>query len=356
MLLELTSAYGVFAAEGERHPPEALLRVTDKDGKTLESFEGRGARVLEKEIAQIVTDILADNKARAPAFSATSPLYFPGRAVAAKTGTTNDFRDAWIVGYTPSIVVGAWAGNNDNRPMKKIAAFIVAPLWHEFMQAALKTIPKEDFTKPPERDLSALPPILRGIWQGGRTYFVDKLSGKRATEFTPPELREERAIREVHSTLYWIDKDAPLAPRTTPPESDPQFTHWEYAVRKWAAEQNLTDQTEADIPTVIDDIHTPEFAPKLAFLEPASGAVFSRAAKIVPRITASSHFPITKVNFFVNNLFVGSATKAPFTVSVSLSDLDNLAEQNELKTVAYDVVQNRGEATVQFKVSVSVDN
>lgn len=350
MLLELVSAYGVFAAEGERYPPAALLRVTDKDGRILEMFEARSARVLEKEIAETITDILADNRARTPAFSATSPLYFPGRAVAAKTGTTNDFRDAWIVGYTPSIVVGAWAGNNDNRPMKKIAAFIVAPLWHEFMKEALQTVPEEDFSKPPEKDLSALPPILRGIWQGGRTYFVDKLSGKRATEYTPPELREERAIREVHSTLYWIDKDAPLLPRTTPPESDSQFTHWEYAVRTWAAEQNLADQTEADIPTALDDIHKPEFSPKLSFLEPATGIVSSRTARIVTRVTASSHFPITKINFFVNNLFVGSATKAPWTVSVSLADLDNLAATNELKAVAYDVVQNRGEATVQFKV------
>ncbi len=351
-LLELTSAYGVFAAEGERYPPAALLRVTNKEGKILEAFDGRGGRVLEKEIAQTITDILADNKARAPAFSATSPLYFPARSVAAKTGTTNDYRDAWIVGYTPSIAVGAWAGNNDNRPMqKKVAAFIVAPLWHTFMEAALKTLPDEKFEKPPERDLSALPPILRGIWQGGKTYFTDKLSGKRATEYTPPELREERAIREIHSTLYWIDKDSPLVPRTSPPESDPQFTRWEYAVRKWAAEQGLTDQTEADIPTALDDIHKPEFAPKLAFLEPAAGATYSRAAKVSARITASSRFPVTKVNFFVNNLFVGSAAKAPWSISVSLTELDNLAETNELKAVAYDIVQNRGETTVTFLVS-----
>ena len=307
--------------------------------------------MLEKKIAETVTDILADNKARAPAFSATSPLYFPGRSVAAKTGTTNDFRDAWIVGYTPSIAVGAWAGNNDNRPMRKIAAFIVAPLWHEFMEEALKTLPEEKFEKPPEKDLSALPPILRGIWQGGTTYFMDKLSGKRATEWTPPELREERAVRQVHSTLYWIDKDSPLVPRTTPPESDAQFTHWEYAVRKWAAEQGLSDQTEADIPTALDDIHKPEFSPRISFLEPGTGATYARAAKILPRMTASSHFPITKVNFFVNNLFVGSTTKAPFVVSVSLADLDNLAEVNELKAVAYDVVQNRGEVAVSFTMS-----
>lgn len=350
-LLDLTGAYGVFAANGERFPPASILRITNKNGGTLESFEARGSAVLPETIAQTVTDVLSDNKARTPAFSATSPLYFPGYAVAAKTGTTNDYRDAWIVGYTPNIAVGAWAGNNDNRPMqKKIAAFIVAPLWHEFMNEALNTLPKEDFQKPPEENLSSLPPLLRGIWQGGRTYFVDKLSGKRATAFTPPELREERAIREIHSPLYWIDKDNPVVPRSAPPETDSQFANWEYAVLKWAAEQNLFNETETVIPKDEDDIHKPEFAPRLSILEPVGELSFPRAAKFSARVSATAHFPITKINFFVNNLFVGSATKAPWSVSVVLSDLDNLAATNELKAVAYDVVQNRGESSISFSV------
>ena len=80
-----------------------------------------------------MNDILSDNVARTPAFGAQSFLNFPDRHVAVKTGTTNDYRDAWIVGYTPSLVVGAWAGNNDNSPMeKKVAGFIIAPLWNAF--------------------------------------------------------------------------------------------------------------------------------------------------------------------------------------------------------------------------------
>ena len=68
-----------------------------------------------------------------------------------KTGTTNDYKDAWIIGYTPSLSAGAWAGNNDNTPMeKKVAGFIVAPLWHEFMEYALSRIPDERFLAPPE--------------------------------------------------------------------------------------------------------------------------------------------------------------------------------------------------------------
>ena len=148
-LLDLTSAYGVFANNGARNPYEKILKVEDSSGRVLENWKPREEQVLPKEIVLEISDILSDNIARAPAFGYTSALYFPKREVAVKTGTTNDYRDAWIVGYTPSIAVGAWAGNNDNTPMeKKVAGFIVAPLWNAFMIEVLKELPDEKFEKP----------------------------------------------------------------------------------------------------------------------------------------------------------------------------------------------------------------
>src|SRR6185436_20557787 len=139
-----------------------------KRGDILESFEDKSAQVIDPQVARTINDVLSDNEARTPEFVADSPLYFPGYDVADKTGTTNDFRDVWIIGYTPSISVGAWAGNNDNSPMaKKIAAFIIAPMWHEFMLKALKKYSSQSdaFTAPsPEADLETLPPVLRGQW------------------------------------------------------------------------------------------------------------------------------------------------------------------------------------------------
>ena len=350
-LLELTGAYGVLAANGMRNTPTGILRIENKNGAVIEEFKADGERVLEPAVAQTITDMLSDNKARTPAFGATSPLYFPNREVAAKTGTTNDFRDAWILGYTPQLAVGAWAGNNDNHPMHKIAAYIVAPLWHEFMAEALKNLPPESFTKPPEENLTSLPPILRGIWQGSQTYFVDKLSGKLATDFTPTELREERAVRSVHSTLYWIDKDNPRVLRSAPPpDTDSQFPRWEYAVRKWAEEQGLTDQTLADIPKETDPYHTANSAPRVSFLSPDRDASFAPTGKMQVVLSLATKYPVAKVQFYVNNFFVGTATKAPWSFPISLSDLDGLQESNELKAVAYDIVQNRGEAVTHFKV------
>ncbi len=351
-LLDLTSAYGVFAAEGVRREPAGILRIEKKDGTILEENINREESVLEENVALQITDMLSDNKARAPAFGATSPLYFPNRDVAAKTGTTNDYRDAWIIGYTPNISVGAWAGNNDNRPMqKKVAAYIVAPMWNEFMKEALKRLPSESFRKPEEVDTSLFPPILRGVWQGNKTYFVDKLSGKLATEFTPPSLKEERAVQSVHSILYWIDKNNPKVTRVSAPESDMQFPRWEYAVRKWATENGYADQSETVMPSQFDDLHSPSLSPKVSLLNPAQGEVLTKESQLSIKTVAVGSFPVSKVHFFVNNFFAGSDEKSPFEIKISLSEIPELAEVNEVKVVAYDILGNKGEATTNFTVT-----
>ncbi len=351
-LLELTGAYATFATEGVRREPKGILRIEDKNGNVLEEWRDEPEQILNRETALTISDMLSDNTARTPAFGAISPLYFPGRDVAVKTGTTNDFRDAWIVGYTPNLSVGAWAGNNDNRPMNKVAAYIVAPLWNAFMQEALKRFPVESFEKPAETDTSSLPPILRGIWQGNKTYFIDKLSGKRATEFTPLEFREEKAIREVHSLLYSVDKNNPTVPRVTAPQTDSQYEYWEYAVRKWAGEQGLTDETEDSVSNATDDIHRPEFSPVILVTNPVAGSVLSEKETLVLRATITARFPIAQVHFFINNSFMGSSKKAPWQISLSPSDLESiLSSENDLSVVAYDVFQNKGQVSITFSTT-----
>ncbi len=152
-LLDMTSAYGVFATEGVRNPYISILKVEDRNGKVLEEAKMKPSVVLDAEVARKITDILSDNVARTPLYGANSIIYFGDREVAVKTGTTNDYKDAWTIGYTPSVVVGTWAGNNDNTPMaKKVSGLIVAPMWRAFMDEVLKTIPPESFTKPQKED------------------------------------------------------------------------------------------------------------------------------------------------------------------------------------------------------------
>lgn len=242
-LLDMTSAYGVFATEGVRNPYTPILHVEDKDGTTLEQITPHPIQVLDPEITRQISDILNDNVARTPLYGANSNIYFPGRDVAVKTGTTNNYKDAWIIGYTPSIVVGTWAGNNDNTSMNhKVSGLIVAPMWRAFMNEVVKTLPNESFTKPNPTDSYDLKPILRGKWQGGVSTINNTEVVSTTTDTTdaaPYTTVEESVSGGVHTILYWIDKDNPRGSAPSNPASDPQFNNWEYGVRQWAAARGL---------------------------------------------------------------------------------------------------------------------
>lgn len=148
-LLEMTSAYGVFANDGLRVPVAAVLKIEDSKGNIIEENKKTEIRVLERKAVRLLNDILSDNEARAPMFGLRSPLYFEGYQVAVKTGTSQDYRDAWTIGYTPSIVVGVWVGNNNNEPIKKQPGMMVAgPIFHDFLEKVLPKYPKEVFPKP----------------------------------------------------------------------------------------------------------------------------------------------------------------------------------------------------------------
>ena len=224
--LDITSAYGVFANNGVRLDPIAVIKVENPDGSVVEDNSRRqGTQVLPKEIAEKINDILSDPVARAP-LGENHYLSFPGRDVAVKTGTTNDYRDAWTIGYTPNLVMGIWVGNNDNSSMvKKVSGFIVGPMWHEFMQYALSRVPVQSFTRS-EYDNSWLKPVLRGVWQGENSYIQDGI---------------EFVTRSVHSILHWVDKSNPNGLVPQDPTQDSQYERWEYPVRLWAQKNNYQD-------------------------------------------------------------------------------------------------------------------
>ncbi|MEQ1561412.1 MAG: PBP1A family penicillin-binding protein [Nitrospira sp.] len=236
-LLDMTSAYGVFATEGIRNPYTSILKVEDNKGNILEEIKIKPDQVLDQEVARKITDILSDNVARTPLYGANSAVYFPGRDVAVKTGTTNNYKDAWIIGYTPSIVVGTWAGNNDNTPMaKKVSGLIVAPMWRAFMDEVLKTVPNENFNSPQKEDSYDLKPVLRGKWQGGISSI---LPNTNIDPNIPYNSVQETLAGGIHSILYWLDKDNPRGSQPSNPSSDPQFERWEYSVRIWASQNGF---------------------------------------------------------------------------------------------------------------------
>ncbi|MCS7178627.1 MAG: PBP1A family penicillin-binding protein [Anaerolineae bacterium] len=150
-LLELTGAYAVFANGGRRVPLTPILYIEDNQGNIL--LDNRqpplGEAVIRPEHAYLITSILSDRQARCPAFGCPNWLEL-SRPAAAKTGTTDDYRDAWTVGYTPDLAVGVWVGNADYTPMDRVAGSMgAAPIWNRFMEAALKGQPVRDFVRPP---------------------------------------------------------------------------------------------------------------------------------------------------------------------------------------------------------------
>ncbi len=349
-LLDMTGAYGVLANSGVRNPTTGILKVEDGDGNTLEQYTPSPSSVLPENVALEVSDILSDELAREPEFGVHSALYIPGRDVAVKTGTTNDYKDAWIIGYTPSLVVGTWAGNNDNSPMeKKIAGFIVAPMWNDFMTQVLGNYPVEYFKKPAPIDPS-LKPVLRGLWQGNISYTIDKLSGKLATPYTPPETRQEKVVQQIHSILYWVDKSNPLGPPPQNPAADPQFAYWEYGVQQWAAAHNLTNQDTSVIPTATDDIHVPSAFPVLQITGLAGS--YGPNDTIAVGVSNSGPHPLAKADFFINGQFVGTVKTAPFVLSVNLGGLGNLQPtNNKIEVIGYDSIFDQGSATAQFNIN-----
>ncbi|MDO8639431.1 MAG: PBP1A family penicillin-binding protein [bacterium] len=149
--IDLAVAYSAFANGGYKIEPVAILKVTDSKGKVLyEHKEVSSRRVLKPEIAFIISHMLVDNNARLLTFGENSYLNISGKSIAVKTGTTDDKRDNWTIGWTPNILVATWVGNNDNSPMGNIASGVTgaAPIWRRIILEALKNKPNEDFEKP----------------------------------------------------------------------------------------------------------------------------------------------------------------------------------------------------------------
>lgn len=352
-LLDMTSAYGVFATEGVRYEPQAVLRVEDAKGVVLEEFKPAGGqRVISENSARTISDILSDNVARTPLFGANSFLYFGETDVAGKTGTTNNNRDAWMMGYNPNIAVGVWSGNNDNKSMKKGSA-ISGRLWREFMDEALKKVDKGSFVAPEINTSPDLKPVIRGVWQGGESVFVDTISGKLATEFTPEETRKELIVGSVHSTLYWIDRNDPMG--TPPgPQTNQQYINWETAVQNWL-EKNKDQYEfidESDIPNDEDDVHTEENRPLVEINSPDSLTIHEANVPILVDIEYEAEFDIRSMDVFVNDVYIGTKSSAPFNLSFIPKDIEAIGETNELKVILRDEVYNQGIATQQFLVDI----
>jgi 1A family penicillin-binding protein len=227
-LLDMTNAYGVFANGGLKAQPRNILRIEDSQKNIIEEFEVKTNRVMEENVAYMISDVLSDNVARTPLWGSWSIVNFGDRDVALKSGSTNNLRDAWIMGYSPNIAVGAWVGNNDNAAMGGgLSGLITTPMWREFMDIALEKLPNESFPQP-QINTSGLKPILRGE-------YIDTAALLQAMQNTDPEstINVTDVYNNVHSILHFVDKNNPTGGYPSNPANDSQYKNWEYGVQKW---------------------------------------------------------------------------------------------------------------------------
>ncbi|MEN9881178.1 MAG: hypothetical protein RLZZ308_361 [Candidatus Parcubacteria bacterium] len=215
-LLELTNAYGVFANNGTYHKEQGILEVKDAEGNILEKFTPIEKDVLSDTVTSLISSVLSDNRARTPTYGANSALYFENRPVAVKTGTTNDYRDVWVIGYTPSVVIGMWAGNNDNTPIdKKTAGFVLAPTWKKAMTIATNDTNVEYFPDPLPNTASK--PILRG----------------------------EYCLSDgINTILKYVVKSDPNGNQPYNPYQDSQYDLWQTGIQNWLTNHPISCYTQ----------------------------------------------------------------------------------------------------------------
>lgn len=240
-LVDHVGAFGVFGAEGMKHEQKSILKIEDHDGREIANYEeSKGKRVMEKNAALQLVSIISDDKLRKPTFGSNSKLNVPGHQVAAKTGTTNDFKDGWTIGTTPSLTVGVWAGNNNAKRMKRGAdgIYVAAPIWNKFMTEALANKQEERFAEPVkiETGKDVLDGKLKKTTVEVKVCKIKK--GKycllKHGDCDDDDDEKKKKFFTGHTILYYVDKDDPRGDKPKKPKDDPHFKKWEEGVMRWA--------------------------------------------------------------------------------------------------------------------------
>lgn len=258
---EHVNGFETFANRGIHHDQALWLKIVDKDGGNVDEWkQTEGRRVFDPQIADIINDILSDEAARASLFGRTARfLTVDGVQLAAKTGTTNSRRDAWLMGYSTCISTGLWVGHTRNQTLDVVTPSLVGPIWNDFMRMAhegkkcdnfkkadgIKTVTLDKYTGRLPLDNSSnritdiFPSHYKASEAGRETYTIDTVSGKLATDCTPESAKKTVTSGGISAEI--------------PPE-DPAFPRWNGPVQAWAASLGQSGGSGAK-PTSNDDVH-----------------------------------------------------------------------------------------------------
>lgn len=356
-LLEMSGAYNVFAAQGIFRKPTPIVQVKDSKGNVIyDSKDNTATQVISPEVSFLISDILSDDGARADAFGLGSLLNISGHQVAVKTGTTDDKRDNYAIGYTPSILSAVWVGNSNNDKMDpNVASGITGatPIWHRFMADYLKDKQNEKFVPP----------------SNVKKVDVDKLTGMLPATSDSKDVRSEWFIQGTEPTAKsdWYQKievcklDGRIANQDCKDASETDINNyikitaelpeWQYAVDDWV-KQHYKDSL----------YFPPEMVSKLQF--DSSGDVTNQNDVYVQiddlkdgsnvflnfriNVEVSSNDPVSVVRFYMDGNEVGDDKSAPYGHDFSLSSKD--IGTHDFDITVTDKSGNKGSAKIGLNV------
>ena len=283
-------------------------------------------------------------------FGAGSYLQLGERPVAAKTGTTNDYIDGWLMGYPPSLAVGVWVVNNDNTPMNRAGGSIGAgPIWSGFMTRVLQGKAIEYFTSPVIEATGKA--VLDGSI-GSTTVVIDRASGKLATEYTPDSYREERTYAQYHSILHYVDRDDPTGPVPEHPEDDEMYASWEAGITTWLQkkqEETGTPILNEEPPTEEDDLHVPKNFPSVRITNPDNNHDLDTRSFTIS-VSADAPRGVSRAEFYIDGQYLGSDSNSPWSLATTIPSSISRGVHT-LKVVAYDDIDNSGSDTVTIQLN-----
>lgn len=352
-MVDMANAFSAFPTNGKHHDPVYWLKITDSSGKTVadntKEENNKPKQVIDPQIAYLVSNVMADNTSRCAlgVFPCNNPLTLPGKTVAAKTGTSEEYRDAWTVGFTKRVVTVVWAGNNDNSPMTQSASIVSAPIWNQYMRAVTKDDPNEPFDRPSgikeqTIDANTGKSLINGSkprtdifpsWyrveqaKDSQKATIDSVSGKLATDCTP-----EAARKEIAGSLITAEI----------PPTDPSYSRWNPPVQALAS--TLGYQQGGSIPSEKDDVHQCGDPKPVVSLtsSPNNGSVFTLTAT-----TTQGKFPISQVAFFMdgNQIDVKYGSGPTFTTTITPSAGSHTFSTKVTDTGLYSATSNNVNVT-----------
>jgi 1A family penicillin-binding protein len=347
--IEMAGAFATFGNNGTFHKPEPILKVEDNKGKVLYEYkkDENSYNAIAPEIAYEISDILDDDNARCMVFGCQNYLNFGDKHVAAKTGTTQEFHDAWTVGYSPKITAAVWVGNNDNTKMSSGAdgSVLAAPIFHDYM---IKFLDNSEFKRPDtikdatvEKYSNKLPSSYSQItvkdifapWQiptdrddVNVLLRVNKINNKIATDKTPAELIEEKMFFNLHNEWGKQWKN---------------YQNWEAPIRAWAQAQGMS------LPDYEKD-NSYSNLPSITITEPLEGTSIKTKTRI--SVATSSEYEVASVTYLVDDQIVSSSTSSPFNGELDPSKVSNGPHKLTAK------LSDRNGVSTQTSININTTN